>query len=72
MLAGTGYCMQQLGVATDMEYATPNNVSIVEAWGNLQKGLGSQGHGVLVFIGHGMRRRWSPVPGAGSGGVHPP
>ena len=58
MLEGTGYCIQKLGVgcATGIEYATPNNVAVVEAWGNLQKGLESQRQGVLVFIGHGERR----------------
>ena len=57
MLVGAGYVIQQLGVgyATDMEHANPNKVAIVEAWGNLQKGL--EGQGVLVFIGHGTRRR---------------
>ena len=56
MLEGTGYCIQKLGVgcATGIEYATPNNTAVVEAWGNLQKGL--KGQGVLVFIGHGGRR----------------
>ena len=44
-----------LGCATGIENVTPNNVAVLEAWGNLQKGLQIQGQGVLVFIGHGLR-----------------